>query len=153
VSYQQKKKKMKVRMCECFEDQKTVDDYFPQQVGHGVNVFSGVPRQRGYGLGSILSRGLSLATPLLTKQLAKREGKHLGNTLINAGLGMAADVLAGKSLKSSAASRLKSTGKSLLSDTVTYLAPKPSKKSRKRKAPSSSVKKGKRARTQKDIFG
>lgn len=133
---------------ECFEDPKAVNEYFSTQIGHGMNVYAGVPRQRGYGLGSILSRGLSMATPLL-----KKGATHVGKSLLNTGLNVAADVLDGRNIKSAASDRLKETGVNLLSDTVSYLAPKPPRKAVKRKKSTSSKKSSKRTRSTQDIFG
>ena len=139
---------MKYKTCECFEDPKAVNEYFSHQVGHGMNVYAGAPRQRGYGLGSILSHGLSMATPLL-----KQGAKHLGKSLLNTGLNVATNVLSGKNIKSAVANTLKETGANLLSDTVSYLAPKPPKKAVKRKKSASSRRSTKRSRSTQDIFG
>jgi len=124
------------------EDSKAVKEYFAQQAGHGLNVFSGVSRQRGYGLESLLSKGLSMATPFM-----KKAANRVGKSLLTTGLSLASDILSEKNMKSTATRRLKEVGTDLLAYTVSYLAPKPAKKAVKRKRSTSSRRKGKRTRS------
>jgi hypothetical protein len=137
--------------CSCILKQEQYDQYFKLQSGGNLNVFSGATRQRGYGIGSLISRGLSLATPIL-KEGAKHVGKALLSTGANVVGNIAEDVLSGENFKSSAKSNMKLGGDTLLKNAVAYFAPKPNKKPvRKRRAPTS-TKGSKRKRAEKDIF-
>ena len=67
-------------------------DYYNAQLGNGINVYSGRSFQNGHGLGGALLGLMRSATPLL---------KTVGKTLLRAGVGVAKDMLAGRTLKSS----------------------------------------------------
>lgn len=71
-------------------------DYYNAQLGNGINVYSGRPFQSGHGFGGALLGLMRSATPLL---------KTVGKTLLRAGVGVAKDVLAGRTLKSSVKDR------------------------------------------------
>jgi hypothetical protein len=140
------------RECACILKQEDYENYFRNQSGGRMDVFSGPARQRGYGIGSILSKGLSMAAPIL-KEGVKNMGKHLFSAGANAIGNIAEDVIRGENIKSSAKSQFKKTGQELANEALSYFAPKPNKtRSRKRKLATSS-KAAKQRRVQKDIFG
>ena len=60
------------RQCNYQSCQKLYDDYYAQQVGHGLPVFVGGRSYRGHGLGSLLAGIGRAVVPLL-----KRGGKAL----------------------------------------------------------------------------
>ena len=51
------------------------EDYYVNQVGHGLSVYAGSPMQRGHGLGNVLKGLFRIATPLL-KSAGKLALKH-----------------------------------------------------------------------------
>ena len=83
------------------------EDYYVRQVGEGLPVFVGARVQRG--LGSLFGGLIRSAMPLI-----KRGALALGKGALKTGLGVAGDVLSGQSIKSSAKSRLKETGKDMI---------------------------------------
>lgn len=85
------------------------EDYYLQQAGSGLPVFSGVESQRGHGLGSILGGLLRSATPLL-----KIFGKKLGQQGLKSGLQVATDVLSGANPKEALKRRAKEGALSLI---------------------------------------
>ena len=77
-----------------------------QQIGSG---FSGVPYQRGYGLGGLLGGLFRSILPM-----AKSALKTVGKEALRTGVGIASDVLAGEKLETSAKERARAAGQSLL---------------------------------------
>jgi hypothetical protein len=79
------------------------EDYYARQNGGEIPVFVGARRQRGHGLGSMLS-GLfrRFVVPFF-----KNNGKTLVSTALRTGMQMADDVIGGKSFKDSAKERIR----------------------------------------------
>ena len=75
--------------------------YYRQQRGDGLPVFTGYRGQKGHGLGSLLGGLFRRAVPMLKKGLATF-GKHALKT----GLEIANDVVAGENVKDSAKRRV-----------------------------------------------
>ena len=67
-------------------------DYYVNQAGNGVSIYSGSTMQRGHGLGSILKGLLRVATPLIKtvgKQALRKSApilKEVGKHVLNQGL-------------------------------------------------------------------
>lgn len=145
------------RECECVLRQEDYDQYFRSQSQHGgsMNAFSGATRQKGYGIGSLISKGISMATPLL-----KEGAKHIGKSLLSKGTdlvgNLAEDYLSGKNMQASLKGQLKDAKTGLVRDAVTYFAPKANKTSVQKRKRSTSSKTTKRKRPKKsgegDIF-
>ena len=89
---------------------KHYEDYYVGQVGRGHPVFTGPRYQKGYGLGGILGGLFRSAMPLI-----KQGAKTLGREALRTGVGIAQDALEGKSIKSSAKTRLRHAGRNLAS--------------------------------------
>lgn len=119
-------------------------DYYNAQLGNGVNVYSGRSFQSGHGLGGALLGLMRSATPLL---------KSVGKTLLRAGVGVAKDVLAGRTLKSSVKDRgagaLKRLASTAFSGGKTTVA---SKKGSKRRRHSPQTGGGSCKRRRGDVF-
>ena len=97
--------------------------YYTNQLG-GFGVFQGATIQRGGGIGSLL-KGLAKSTlPLL-----KAGGKVVGKQLLSAGLGIAEDLVRGKSFREAATDNFKESGKGLINAISSKVY------DRKRKAP------------------
>jgi hypothetical protein len=142
---------MRKTECICDVKQEQYERYFSQQSGGNMNVFTGSTRQRGYGIGSIISKGISWATPIL------KEGvKHVGKTLLSTGAevvgNVADDFLSGRSVKTSARQNLKKGGQDVMREAVAYFAPKPNKKASRKRSKTTSPKAVKGKRVKKDIF-
>lgn len=80
--------------------------YLDQQQGNGMSVFRGSPwqvghGQMGYGLGGLFRSVARAVMPLV-----KSGAKSLGNIALRSGANFLGDVLAGKSVKKAARSRL-----------------------------------------------
>ena len=84
------------------------DDYFKNQIGHGMPVYIG----RG-GLGNVLSGLFRSVVPLI-----KRGGKALLKEGVRTAVQVGSDVLDGKNVKASLKSRAAETGKRMLRDTL-----------------------------------
>jgi hypothetical protein len=132
---------------------KQYEDYYLNQAGSGLPVFTGGRVQRGHGLGNVFSGLLRAAMPLLksgTKALAKHGMKT--------GLQIAGDVLRGQKPKRAVRQRAQQAGTRLLSSGFQQLLAPPGRPAKRRstkgRAPRSTVSssKGKRQRTS-DIFG
>ena len=88
---------------------KLYEDYYTNQVGHGLPVFVGGRSFRGHGLGSLLA-GIGLAVvPLL-----KSGGKVLLKEGARTGLQVAQDVLSGHRFDTALKQRSHQAGKRLL---------------------------------------
>ncbi len=142
----------------CQPNPRVYEDYYMHQAGHGLPVFMGARRQRGHGLGSILSGLLRTVTPLL-----KRGAKALGKRALKTGMQIAGDVIQGKNVKKAAKRRLKQMGADLVTKALQQVAPpgQPAKKRRiskpiKKKAHKKRVSSRRRNRantSRADIFG
>lgn len=89
-------------------------DYYNAQVGNGMSVYAGRPMMtsmRGHGFGSMFAGLARAALPLL-----KRSAATAGKSLLRTGANVLEDVMAGKDIKTAAASRFKHAGKELLGD-------------------------------------
>lgn len=97
-------------------DRKIYEDYYTNQVGHGLPYYSGTQYQRGYGLGSIFA---SIGRAVLP--LVKSGAKAVGKQVLRSGSQFAGDLIAGKNAKQAAVRRAKQAGSRLL----TRIAPPP----------------------------
>lgn len=88
--------------------QKSFDDYYTGQTGHGLNFYQGSDFQRGYGFGGLFKSFFRSAIPLF-KSGARTVGKQLWDTGVN----VLNDVSRGDSIKVAAKRRLKDAGKVL----------------------------------------
>ena len=79
-------------------------DYYTNQVGSGMPVFSGAVTQQGFGLGGLLARGLRAAIPFIkplikkggqavVKKALKKGSRSLARKVVNAGIDYAAGSL------------------------------------------------------------
>ena len=79
-------------------------DYYTRQVGNGLPVYAGGAVQQGFGLGSLIVRGLRSAIPFLRPMVKKggqailkkalsKGGKKLAREALGAGVGIAANAL------------------------------------------------------------
>ena len=83
----------------CDKSRKLYEDYYVNQGGGGgMPYFAGARRQRGHGLGSLLSGLFRSALPLL-----KQRAMYLAKKVLSTGAQMAGDLLGGESIKSSEA--------------------------------------------------
>ena len=105
---------------------KLYEDYYVNQVGHGLPVFvgGGGRRHRGHGFGSLLAGIGRAVVPLL-----KKGGKALLKEGARTGLRVAQDVMSGKRLGSALKQRAGQSGKRLLTQ---VLSPSPSQQQRRR---------------------
>ena len=85
------------------------EDYYNNQVGHGLPVFVGGRSYRGHGLGSLLAGIGRAVVPLL-----KRGGKALLKEGARTGLQVAQDVVSGQRIGSALQQRTGQAGKRLL---------------------------------------
>ena len=97
------------RQCDYQSCQKLYDDYYTQQVGHGLPVFVGGRSYRGHGLGSLLAGIGRAVVPLL-----KRGGKALLREGARTGLQVVSDVASGQRVGESLKRRSAQTGERLL---------------------------------------
>ena len=84
------------------------NDYFKNQVGHGMPVYIG----RG-GLGNVLSGLFRSVVPLI-----KRGGRALLKEGVRTAVQVGSDVIDGKNIKTALKSRTAETGKRMLRDTI-----------------------------------
>lgn len=97
------------RHCNYQSCQKLYDDYYGQQVGHGLPVFTGGRSYRGHGLGSLLAGIGRAVVPLL-----KRGGQALLKEGARTGLQIVSDVASGHKVGSALKRRSAEAGKRLL---------------------------------------
>lgn len=137
-------------------DPKLYENYYVNQAGNGLPVFSGARVQRGHGLGNIFSGLVKAAMPLV-KSGVKALGKHGLKT----GIQIAEDVLSGQKPKRAIQRRTKKAGSQLLDSALHQFIPGPpgeprrgrqQQKGRKRRAPSQTGSSS-RSKRQRDIFG
>ena len=93
--------KRKAQFC-CDASRDMYEDYYANQIGAAMPAFVGVKRQRGHGLGSMLS---SLFRNVLVPFLKRHVGTLAGNVL-KTGLRVADDVAHGQSLKETTKKRI-----------------------------------------------
>lgn len=91
---------MKKKFC-CEASRGMYEDYYNRQTGGEIPVFAGARRQRGHGLGSILSGLFRKIVPFI-----KSNVKNVGRNLLRTGVDIAGDVLGGRRLKESAQQRI-----------------------------------------------
>ena len=91
-------------------DPELYNDFFKNQVGHGMPVFIG----RG-GLGNVLSGLFRSVVPLM-----KRGGKALLKEGVRTAVQVGSDVLDGKNIKSAMKNRAAETGRRILRGTVRH---------------------------------
>ena len=87
---------------------KLYEDYYSNQVGHGLPVFVGGPSFRGHGLGSLLAGIGRAVVPLL-----KRGGKALLKEGARTGLQVAHDVMSGQRVWAALKQRTSQAGRRL----------------------------------------
>jgi hypothetical protein len=85
----------------CGDTTKLQHAYYANQAGGALAHFSGGEFQRGHGLGTVISGFLKRALPLLPATFTK----SLKRKALKAGLGVAGDLLRGKSLKTAVKDR------------------------------------------------
>ena len=105
---------------------KLYEDYYVNQVGHGLPVFVGGGGRRlyrGHGFGSLLAGIGRAVVPLL-----KKGGKALLKEGARTGLRVAQDVMSGKRLGSALKQRAGQSGKRLLTQ---VLSPSPSRRQKR----------------------
>ena len=90
-------------------DSQAYQNYYLNQVGHGLPYFSGVRYQQRYGLGNIFSSITKTVLPLV-----KSGSKAIGKQVLRNGVDFASDVLSGKNAKQVAIDRVKAAGFNLL---------------------------------------
>ena len=90
-------------------DQRSYDNYYSSQVGHGLPVFVGARVQRGHGLGNLFSGLIRAAMPLV-----KSGVKALGKQGLKTGMQIAGDVLGGQKPKQAVQRRAKQAGTRLV---------------------------------------
>lgn len=126
-------------------------DYYRQQAGGSINVFSGAPLQKGHGIGGLFSGLIKGALPLL-----KQGAKKVGREILGSGINIAKDLMQGKNLKNSAKKNFSNAGMNILDNLSSSLSsPKRGVASRKRKAPQKKIKqkaKKPRRKVTTDIF-
>ena len=106
---------------------KLYEDYYVNQVGHGLPVFvgGGGRRYRGHGFGSLLAGIGRAVVPLL-----KKGGKALLKEGARTGLRVAQDVMSGQRLGSALKQRARQSGKRLLTQVLSSPSPSPRKQKR-----------------------
>ena len=90
-------------------DSQAYQNYYLNQVGHGLPYFSGTRYQQGYEIENIFS---SIAKTVLP--LVKSGSKAFGKQVLCSGVGFVSDVLSGKNAKQAAIDRIKAAGPNLL---------------------------------------
>lgn len=91
------------RCCE-----KSFEDYYVHQSGHGLNYYQGATFQRGHGIGGLFRSFFRAAVPLF-----KSGAKAVGKQLFNSGVELLNDVTHGGDFKEAAKKRLKEAGQQL----------------------------------------
>ena len=124
------------------------DRYYAQQVGNGLTVYSGLPHQRGHGLGSILGGLIRGAMPTL-----KSVGKVVGKQALEAGMGVARDVAAGDSVKASLKRRAREGAVGLLGGAAIKRRRKSVPKTRSKRTTGRTKARKTTKRRQSDFFG
>jgi len=107
------------------------DSYYQSQAkqnGHGMQLFHGVPYQRGSGIGSIFKGLFRMILPL-----ASRAGKTLGKEALSTGLNIAGDALGGKNIGMATKRRVRKGARKIVKKAKTALRQSGNGISRKRK--------------------
>lgn len=129
-----------------YDSRNFYQDYYNNQIGHGLSVYTGKTVMDGSGIGSMFSGLLSRALPVL-----KSAGKTVGKRLLASTANIARDALAGENIAESAKKRFRLAGEDLLGTAASSLM----RNNSKRKVVKRKVKKP-RKRNQKgnggDIF-
>lgn len=95
--------------------QKSLDDYYLNQSGNGLNYYQGSTSfQRGYGLGGLFRSFFRVAVPLF-----KSGAKAVGKQMLHSGLNLVNDVTQGHDVKTAAKRRLKEAGNILTDKAAT----------------------------------
>lgn len=127
------------------------DEYYSQQAGNGLAVFSGRRIMDGDGIGSFLSGVFKASQPLL-KNVAKSALKTVGKQALN----VVGDVVAGKGLRESALGGLKNAGGEIMGDVFRAVSRGDESSGARRRANKRKNKSrgggGKRSRESKTIF-
>ena len=108
---------------------KLYEDYYVNQVGHGLPVFVGGGGRRlyrGHGFGSLLAGIGRAVVPLL-----KKGGKALLKEGARTGLRVAQDVMSGQRLGSALKQRAGQSGKRLLTQVLSSSSPSPSRRQKR----------------------
>lgn len=100
--------------------------YHSQALQHGSGFAAALPYQRGSGLGSLFKGIFRAILPV-----AKSVGKNVGRQALQTGTEIAADVLAGKSIKDAAQERGKIGASKLLNKASKNLQPRRKNKKKK----------------------
>lgn len=110
------------------------EDYYANQVGGNLHVFSGPVLQRGRGFGNIFRSLFRFIKPVFKAimPMAKRAAPIIGNEMVRASSGVLEDVASGQSFKESAKERFKSAGESLGHKAIDHLRQSGSGLKRKR---------------------
>ena len=88
--------------------------YFKSQYGNGLApAYGGAPRQRGHGIGSLISGLLRGAAPLFSS-FGRSAAKTLGSAVLSTGAGVLTDAIAGRGVKASLKRHAISQGGQLL---------------------------------------
>ena len=88
--------------------QKSFEDYYARQSGHGLDYYQGTALQKGYGFGGLFRSLFRAAVPLF-----KSGAKAVGKQLFHSGVDVLNDVSRGESIKAAAKRRLKEAGQNL----------------------------------------
>ena len=125
--------------------------YYKTQAGGNGIFFKGAPIQRGHGLGNILGGLFKSALPIFAQG-----AKVVGKEALRAGVGVAADVLDGQSVKTATKQRARQVAQKTTAKALRALSGNstPRKKGLKRKAVGASGRKAPSKRTKRtpDIF-
>lgn len=120
-------------------------NYYLNQAGDGLSVFSGASTQRGHGLGSIFGSIAKLAAPLV-----RRGVNVLGKQALRSGVRLAGDVIEGRSPKQA----LKRRGIQFVNRTASQLLSPPGEpmKKRAKRTTQPSLRKKRGEKRHRDIF-
>ena len=122
---------------------KLYEDYYVNQVGHGLPVFVGGGGRRlyrGHGFGSLLAGIGRAVVPLL-----KKGGKALLKEGARTGLLVAQDVMSGKRLGSALKQRAGQSGKRLLTQVLSPSSPSSQRKGRQKRIKTKRTAQGKQS--------
>ena len=122
---------------------KLYEDYYVNQVGHGLPVFVGGGGRRlyrGHGFGSLLAGIGRAVVPLL-----KKGGKALLKEGARTGLRVAQDVMSGKRLGSALKQRAGQSGKRLLTQALSPSSPSSQRKGRQKRIKTKRTAQGKQS--------
>jgi hypothetical protein len=127
------------------ESQQYYNNYYANQVGSGLGVFSGSTIHKGAGIGSLIGSIFKKTMPLITKG-----AKTIGKQLVQTGINIAKDTIQGGDIKSSTEKNFKDAGSNLLSalaDSFSNPITHTQQKKRTKKRPAKSTKAPKKRKT------